>query len=121
MLRGVSGELRQVFSNLIANAIDALEKTGTRICLRVHDVMDSRQQRAGLKVTVADDGAGMSPQTVSNLFQAFYTTKGSKGTGVGLWVSQGIVAKHNGWIRVKSRTGAHHGTCFVVFLPKEMG
>jgi PAS domain S-box-containing protein len=120
MLRGVSGELRQVFSNLIANAIDALEKTGTRICLRVHDAVDLRQQRAGLKVTVADDGAGMTPQTVSNLFQAFYTTKGSKGTGVGLWVSQGIVAKHGGWIRVRSRTGTRHGTCFVVFLPKEV-
>ena len=120
ILRAVSGELRQVFSNLIANAIDALEKTGTRICLRVHDAIDWRQQRAGLKVTVADDGAGMSPQTVSNLFQPFYTTKGSKGTGVGLWVSQGIVAKHGGWIRVRSRTGTRHGTCFVVFLPKEV-
>jgi signal transduction histidine kinase len=87
----------------------------------VHDARDWRHdQRPGIKVVVADDGAGMNSQTLLNLFQPFYTTKGSKGTGVGLWVSQGIVAKHGGWIRVRSRTGIRHGTCFVVFLPKEV-
>ena len=121
MVQGVSGELRQVFSNLIANAIDALTSAGTRLSVRVHDAVDwRRNQRKGIKITVADDGGGMDRETLANLFQAFYTTKGSKGTGVGLWVSQGIVAKHGGWIRVKSRTGARHGTCFVVFLPKEV-
>jgi len=121
LLQGVSGELRQVFSNLIANAIDALAETGTLIRIRVHDARDwSKNGRQGIKVIVADDGAGMNSQTLSNLFHAFYTTKGSKGTGVGLWVSQGIVAKHGGWIRVRSRTGARHGTCFVVFLPKQV-
>ena len=63
----------------------------------------------------------MSAETLANLFQPFYTIKGSKGTGVGLWVSKGIVAKHGGWMRVKSRTGPRHGTCFVLFLPKEAG
>jgi two-component system CheB/CheR fusion protein len=121
LLRGVSGELRQVFSNLIANAIDALADTGSHLRIRVHDARDWRHdQRPGIKVVVADDGAGMNSQTLLNLFQPFYTTKGSKGTGVGLWVSQGIVAKHGGWIRVRSRTGIRHGTCFVVFLPKEV-
>lgn len=121
ILQGVSGELRQVFSNLIANAIDALDETGTQLRIRVHDARDwSQNERQGIKVIVADDGAGMNSQTLSNLFHAFYTTKGSKGTGVGLWVSQGIVAKHGGWIHVRSRTGARHGTCFVVFLPKEV-
>jgi len=121
IVQGVSGELRQVFSNLVANAIDALDETGTQLRIRVHDARDwGHDQRQGIKVIVADDGVGMSPKTISNLFQAFYTTKGSKGTGVGLWVSQGIVAKHGGWIRVRSRTGTRHGTCFVVFLPKEV-
>lgn len=121
VLQGVSGELRQVFSNLIANAIDALHEVGTYLRIRVHDASDwGQNQRAGINVVIADDGAGMTSQTLSNLFQPFYTTKGSKGTGVGLWVSQGIVAKHGGWIRVKSRTGSRHGTCFVVFLPKEV-
>jgi len=121
MVQGVSGELRQVFSNLIANAIDALDSTGTHLWVRVHDAIDwQHNQRTGMRVTIADNGAGMSAETLANLFQAFYTTKGSKGTGVGLWVSQGIVAKRGGWMRVKSRTGERHGTCFVVFLPKEV-
>jgi PAS domain S-box-containing protein len=119
-VEGVSGELRQVFSNLIANAIDALEVTGTRLLVRVRDSVDQRRgPRPGIKVTVADNGTGMSDETLANLFQAFYTTKGQKGTGVGLWVSQSIVEKHGGWMRVRSRTGECHGTCFVVFFPKQ--
>jgi two-component system, chemotaxis family, CheB/CheR fusion protein len=120
-VRGVSGELRQVFSNLIANAIDALELTGTRMFVRVRPALDwKNNKQPGIKVTVADDGPGMSAETLSNLFKAFYTTKGKKGTGVGLWVSQGIVAKHGGRMRVRSRTGSRHGTCFVVFLPEKL-
>jgi two-component system, chemotaxis family, CheB/CheR fusion protein len=120
-VRGVSGELRQVFSNLIANAIDALELTGTRMFVRVRPALDwKNSKQPGIKVTVADDGPGMSAETLSNLFKAFYTTKGQRGTGVGLWVSQGIVAKHGGWMRVRSRTGSRHGTCFVVFLPEKL-
>jgi len=119
-VEGVSGELRQVFSNLIVNAIDALEATGTKLIVRVDDALDWRDgTRRGIKVTIADDGAGMTKETLTNLFQAFYTTKGPKGTGVGLWVSQGIVAKHGGWMRVKSRKDERHGTCFLVFLPKQ--
>jgi PAS domain S-box-containing protein len=119
-VEGVSGELRQVFSNLIANAIDALEVTGTRLLVRVRDAIDQRRgSRPGIKVTVADNGSGMSDETLANLFQAFYTTKGQKGTGVGLWVTKSIVEKHGGWMRVRSRTGERHGTCFVVFFPKQ--
>ena len=115
-ITGVSGELRQVFSNLIVNAIDALEVSGTRLIVRIHDAVDwCMPSRRGIKVTIADDGPGMPKQTMAHLFQLFYTTKGQKGTGVGLWVTQGIVAKHGGRIRVKSRPGS--GTCFVVFLP----
>jgi two-component system, chemotaxis family, CheB/CheR fusion protein len=121
VVQGVSGELRQVFSNLIANAIDALEATGTSLYVRVRDTVDWRDQKGkGIKVTIADDGPGMTAETLSHLFQAFYTTKGQKGTGVGLWVSQGIIGKHGGWMRVKSKTGERHGTCFVVFLPREL-
>ena len=119
-VQGIASELRQVFSNLIANAIDALETEGTKIIIRVHNATDWRQgKRQGVSVLIADDGAGMNAETRANLFQAFYTTKGHKGTGVGLWVTQGIVAKHGGWIRARSRTGINHGTCFVVFLPQE--
>ena len=115
---GVSGELRQVFANLIANAIDALTAKGTKLLFHIHDSADWRDtNRKGVRVVIGDDGSGMSAETQANLFHPFYTTKGTKGTGLGLWVSHGIIAKHGGSIRLKSRTGEHHGTCFAVFLP----
>jgi signal transduction histidine kinase len=117
-VEGVSGELRQVFSNLTANAIDALDVSGTKLSVRVRDSVDwAHPERKGVRIIVSDDGPGIHKETLKKLFQAFYTTKGQKGTGVGLWVSHGIIAKHGGWIRVRSATGARHGTCFVVFLP----
>jgi PAS domain S-box-containing protein len=117
-IMGVAGELRQVFSNLIANAIDALTITGTKLIVHVRDSLDwSDLSRRGVRVTIADDGPGMSVETKASLFQPFFTTKGQKGTGVGLWVSRGIVAKHGGAIRLWSKTGMRHGTCFIVFLP----
>jgi two-component system, chemotaxis family, CheB/CheR fusion protein len=115
---GVAGELRQVFSNLIANAMDALTASGTKLIVHVRDSRDWRALgRHGVRVDIADDGVGMSPETRTNLFQPFFTTKGEKGTGVGLWVSRGIIAKHGGSMRLRSNTGLRHGTCFSVFLP----
>ncbi|HEX3103457.1 MAG TPA: PAS domain S-box protein [Terriglobales bacterium] len=115
---GVSGELRQVIANLIANAVDALGVVGTQLKLHVYDSVDWRNlSQRGIRLLVADDGPGIDSQTQSNLFRPFYTTKGQKGTGLGLWVSQGIVTKHGGSIRLRSRTGTRHGTCFAVFLP----
>jgi signal transduction histidine kinase len=74
--------------------------------------------RAGIRVTVADDGCGIPKENMSRIFEPFFSTKDSKGTGLGLWVSQGIVEKHQGRLRVRSRTGQeHHGTCCTVFLP----
>jgi two-component system CheB/CheR fusion protein len=117
---GVPGELRQVFSNLIANAIDALSVTGRRLIVRIRTAVDWKGSGGrGVRVTIADDGPGMSAQTQAKLFQPFYTTKGRKGTGVGLWVSRGIIEKHQGRIRLKSKVGDRHGTCFTVFLPAQ--
>ena len=115
---GVSGELRQVIANLMANAIDALSVAGTKLKLHVYESVDWRNLgRRGIRLVVADDGPGINSETQANLFRPFYTTKGQKGTGLGLWVSQGIVTKHGGSIRLRSRTGTRHGTCFAVFLP----
>lgn len=115
---GVSGELRQVVANVMANAIDALSVTGTKLQLHVYESADWRDLgKRGIRVVVADDGPGMNAETQANLFHPFYTTKGQKGTGLGLWVSQGIINKHGGSIRLRSRTGPRHGTCFVIFLP----
>lgn len=109
-------ELRQVFSNLVMNALEAVGEDG-KVSVRVRSVHDSDDQ-PGLRITVADNGAGIAPENLPHIFEPFFTTKDSKGTGLGLWVSQGIVQKHGGWIRVRSsRRPEHHGTCFGIFLP----
>jgi len=81
---------------------------------QVHD----GQGRVGIQIAVADDGPGIPPGNLPRIFEPFFSTKDTKGTGLGLWVSQGIVQKNRGIIRVRSSIGeTQHGTCFVVFLP----
>ncbi len=115
-LAAFPGELRQVFSNLVLNALEALPEAG-RIFVRVREAHDSDEKR-GVRITVSDDGPGIAPENLPRIFEPFFTTKESKGTGLGLWVSQGIVHKHGGKIRVRSsnREG-RHGTTFAIFLP----
>lgn len=115
-LAGYPGELRQVFSNLVLNALEAVPATGT-VSVRVKETHNGQEQH-GVQVTVADNGPGIPPATMPRIFEPFFSTKESKGTGLGLWVSQGIVEKHGGTVRVRSSMGAaHHGTCFIIFLP----
>jgi signal transduction histidine kinase len=118
---GFPGELRQVFLNLVSNAIEATPDRGK---LNIH-IFPSRQWQKeevrGVRVVIADNGHGISPENRSKLFQPFFTTKGEQGTGLGLWVSQGIVRKHQGEIRLRSTTRfGRSGTCFSVFLPIEL-
>jgi PAS domain S-box-containing protein len=109
-------ELRQVFSNLLMNALEAVGENGS-VSLRVRSSHDG-DNCPGLRITIADNGAGISPDNMPHIFEPFFTTKESKGTGLGLWVSQGIVQKHGGkiWVR-SSQDLQHHGTCFAIFLP----
>lgn len=111
-------EMRQVFSNLIVNALDAAHDNGT-VRLHVSQSCDWKNPECrGVRVAIADDGCGISPENRRRLFQPFFTTKGDKGTGLGLWVSNGIIQKHGGTIRVRSSvTHGRSGTCFSVFLP----
>lgn len=113
----LENEIRQVLNNLIANAIDAM-RYGGRLVLRTHDSMDWETGRQGIRMTVADTGHGMSAETKARLFEAFYTTKGQQGTGLGLWISQEIVARHDGrlWVRSSQQPG-RNGTVFTLFLP----
>jgi signal transduction histidine kinase len=109
------GELRQMFSNLLTNAIDA-SRNG-RILLRVRPAVNHAGTR-GVRVTVADTGSGIPAAMKPTIFEPFVSTKGMRGTGLGLWVTSEIVQKHGGSIRVKSSTGTtRHGTVFYVFLP----
>jgi two-component system NtrC family sensor kinase len=114
----VAGEIRQVFSNLILNAIEAMQDNG-RLVLRVHESRDWHNGgRPGVRVAIGDDGPGISAKDRAHIFDAFFTTKSEKGTGLGLWVSSDIVRKHGGHIRVRScTTPGRSGTVFSVFFP----
>jgi signal transduction histidine kinase len=115
---GLPGELRQVFSNLIGNAVEATPKGG-QIQVRVMRGTDWLDlSRRGVRVIIADNGSGIPRSARAGLFTPFFTTKGEKGTGLGLWVSKGIVEKHEGSMRFRSLTnGTRRGTTFSVFLP----
>lgn len=111
-------ELRQVFSNLISNALDATSNGGT---IKVHSY-DScywgEPVRPGVRVVVSDTGHGILPEHRSSLFDPFFTTKGSHGTGLGLWVSNGLIKKYSGVLRARSSVKSQRtGSCFMVFLP----
>ena len=114
-----AGELRQLAANLIVNAVDAMPHGG-RLHLRARYGMGPGKSGTwcdGVHFTVADSGMGMSPETKAKIWEAFFTTKQATGTGLGLWVSEEIVHKHGGTVRVRSRQGEGSGTCFRIFLP----
>ncbi len=116
-------ELRQVFTNLITNAAEAAGHGGeVRVSIEWQAARaDATGQKlqAGAVVKIADNGAGIPDEVLPQLFQPFFTTKGEQGTGLGLWVSRGIVSKHGGTITLASNTSASaHGTVVSVFLAK---
>jgi PAS domain S-box-containing protein len=115
---GFPAELRQVFGNLIVNAVEAMAQGGSlRIHIRAYREPGGKR-REGVLVALLDAGAGIPKSARTSLFQPFFTTKGEKGSGVGLWVSSGIMKRHSGHLRVHSddRPGRSY-TCFSVFLP----
>jgi signal transduction histidine kinase len=113
------GELRQVFSNLIVNAADALEKSGDKLCIHVLESLNwTNLAQRGLRITISDNGCGIPAEKRAQIFEPFFTTKGSKGTGIGLSVSLGIVKKYGGTIRFRSSVKqGGSGTTFSIFLP----
>jgi len=116
-------DIRQVLNNLIANAIDAM-RNGGRLVVGAHDAtdytLDPVQGRQGVRITIADTGHGMSPEVRARIFEPFYTTKDLSGTGLGLWISSGIVSHHQGRLTVRSsQHPVHHGTIFSLFLPND--
>ena len=105
---GTLGQISQVFSNLVSNAVQAVAVGG-------HLWLDYAAQADVIEVTVRDDGQGMSEETLRNLFQPFYSTKGDLGNGLGLYISREIVERHGGTISVASVSGT--GTTIAVRLP----
>jgi two-component system CheB/CheR fusion protein len=120
VIRGFVSEVTQVFSNLVVNAVEALTREG-RLQLHVLDSRDWRDsKRRGVRIFIADNGPGISFENRQRIFEPFFTTKGENGTGLGLWVTSGLVHKHGGWVRVRSSTQpGRSGTCFAVFFPDQ--
>jgi signal transduction histidine kinase len=111
------GEIRQVLNNLVGNAIDAMP-AGGKLYLRSRWGTDWKTDQKGMYITVADDGPGMSQETVKKAFEPFFTTKGLSGSGLGLWISQEIIVRHKGKLRFKTSQGSDRsGTTFSLFLP----
>ena len=111
----LASEIRQVVTNLITNAIDAMRSGGGRLFVRTREATYWRNDTRGVIITVADSGKGMSRATQASIYKAFYTTKGASGTGLGLWISSEIVKRHRGHLCVRSVEGS--GTVFQLFLP----
>ena len=115
VIHGFPVELKQVFLNLIGNAVQAMPEGG-RLRLRAADCRSG--DTAGICISIIDTGSGIGPEQAKHLFEPFFTTKSTKGTGLGLWISRGIVQKYGGTIRFRSVRGAYGNvTCFRVFFP----
>ena len=112
-------EMRQVFANLVSNALDATQPGGLlRIRVKkIHSWGGSLMD--GVKVIVADTGSGIPETVQEHIFEPFVSTKGITGIGLGLWVSDGIIRKHGGHLKVRTRVGEfEHGTGNrALFLP----
>jgi len=116
-ITALDGDLRQVFVNLIANALDSTQPGG-KITIRVREATDWVSGKFGVRVLVADTGHGMSRETRRLIFEPFFTTKGSLGTGLGLWVSAEVLRRHNSKVQVRSKEGMYqHGTVFSIYFP----
>lgn len=112
------GELRQILVNLVANAFDAMRPGGGRLLLRNRNATHPATGAKGVRITVADTGTGMDPKTLKRTFEAFFTTKGISGTGLGLWITRDLVEKNGGNIAIRSKTPpGSHGTVVAIWFP----
>jgi PAS domain S-box-containing protein len=113
------GDVRQVLNNLVSNALEAMP-FGGRLLIRSRTGRSWKTGQRGLILTIADNGGGIPPDVQKHIFDAFYTTKGTAGNGLGLWVCVEIVERHHGRLRVRScQREGRNGTTFTLFLPFE--
>jgi signal transduction histidine kinase len=114
-ISGRRGELMQVVSNLIANAIHAMPKGGVLTLVVEGAVVDKKPM---IVLRVGDNGVGIAKANLERVFEPFFTTRGSVGTGIGLWIAKKLVEEHGGTITLESSTeGPARGTRVSVFLP----
>ena len=111
---GSADQLRQVLSNLVVNARDSMAEGG-RLRLRTRHLRSSDGMHGWVRITLVDSGSGIPANVLPTMFEPFVSTKGEKGTGLGLWIVKGIVESHGGKIRVRSTVGK--GTLFQIEFP----
>ena len=114
-IRASGDQVKQVLLNLFLNAIEAMPKGGTLTITTRYAPGQLDIPTDGVRIEVRDTGVGMDDETQARIFDAFFSTKTQRGTGLGLWVSHGIVQGHGGSMKVKSRPG--EGTTFSITLP----
>jgi two-component system CheB/CheR fusion protein len=121
VVRSYRGEVRQVLTALLLNAIEAIPDTGT-ISIRIRKSFHwSNSAKHGIRIVIADSGVGVSRENAGRIFEPFFTTKGEQGTGLGLWVANGIISRLGGIIQMRSsRDPQRRGTCFSIFLPADV-
>ena len=113
-MHGMAGELKQVISNLISNAADAVGKDGViAVKLRCTEELEGSMVR----VMVEDDGPGIAAEYADRIFKPFFTTKKNVGTGLGLWVTMEILERHGGSIHLNPRGDGDRGSAFTILLP----
>ena len=116
-IHGFPVELKQVFLNLIGNAVQAMPEGG-RLRIHVHESTDWKTISSGVCISVCDTGSGIPSEHAKRLFEPFFSTKSTKGTGLGLWISKGIIQKYEGTIRFRTvKLFGGNVTCFRVFIP----
>lgn len=120
LLVGFPDELRQVIDNLLHNALEAMPGGG-RLTVSLHESFDwasNRHHRKGVRLTIADTGCGIAAANRRRIFEPFFSTKPEKGTGLGLWILQGIILKHEGVMSLRSSDAkGKSGTVISIFLP----
>ena len=119
-VHAIENEVRQLVANLLNNSIEAARQGGT-VWVRVSPGRSWKDDSiTGARITIADSGPGIEARHRARLFEPFFTTKREVGTGLGLWITKGIVERHGGKIRFRSSVEeGRSGTAFMVFLPEK--
>ena len=113
-----AGEIQQLVSNIISNAIDALPVSGT---LKIQAAPVQTADGESIRIKIEDDGPGIAPENLKRIFEPFFTTKKDVGTGLGLWVCKEIAQRHGGSVYAHSETGnGSKGAVFTVLLPYQI-
>jgi two-component system, NtrC family, sensor kinase len=118
-IQGSPGAIRQVFSNIILNALESAPFETGKLVIHTYECLSSETGKApGVQIDFADNGPGIPDQNKNKIFEPLFSTKNGKGAGLGLWVAHRLVLQQHGQIRlVNGSEGMTSGACFSVFLP----